>query len=451
MRKSISQEVGKKTIIISFLSQFFQYGVAILVLPAVLSQLAAEDLGVWYIFLSITSMIRLLDFGFAPSIQRNIAYVAAGAKKLKVDGYEITDNNTGINDHLMSSLIQTSKFIYGRVSIAVLLLSLSFGSIYLHFALKETFSISILLVWLVYAVGISIDLYFSYILSILKGLGFISEFNLNIIISKTAYIVMLFVLIYFDYGLISLVVATFANVVIMVALGFFELYRKVDGFKDWYNTKVYENLFNILWKNSRNSGLVSVGVFLLSQSGVLISGIFLNVSEVAQLGLILQLYGILVVLARVLLTTYTPQLSSLWISGDINKIRRVFMKCQLVGYLIFITGLLVIYFFGNTILSQIIHSNVLLPSGAVVLSYGVFYLMEITHGNCCSLISTSNNIPFVNASIVSGLFSIVFTLIFIKFDMGMISFPLALICGSLPYNSWKWPYEAYLMLKNKKK
>lgn len=449
MRKGISQEVGKKTIVISFLSQFFQYGVTILVLPAVLSQLAAADMGVWYIFLSITSMIKLLDFGFAPSIQRNIAYVAAGAKELKVDGYVITDQNSGIDDRLMSSLIQTSKFIYRRISVAVLLLSLSLGSVYLFYALKDSFSVEVLVIWIVYSFGVTFDLYFSYILSLLRGMGFISEFNINIIISKTIYILLLYVLIYFNFGLMSLVIATFANVVIMVALGFFELYRKVDKFKEWFHTKKYENLFHILWKNARNSGLVGVGVFLLSQSGVLISGIFLNVTEVAQLGLILQLYGILVVLARVYLTTYTPQISSLWVSGDIGKIQKVFLKCQLVGYLIYISGVMVIYFMGNTILSQIIHSNVLLPSGSVILLYGFFYMMEITHGNCCSLIGTSNNIPFVNASIVSGLISIVFTLIFIMFNMGMISFPLALICGSLPYNSWKWPYEAYLLLKVK--
>ena len=274
MRKGISQEVGKKTIVISFLSQFFQYGVTILVLPAVLSQLAAADMGVWYIFLSITSMIKLLDFGFAPSIQRNIAYVAAGAKELKVDGYVITDQNSGIDDRLMSSLIQTSKFIYRRISVAVLLLSLSLGSVYLFYALKDSFSVEVLVIWIVYSFGVTFDLYFSYILSLLRGMGFISEFNINIIISKTIYILLLYVLIYFNFGLMSLVIATFANVVIMVALGFFELYRKVDKFKEWFHTKKYENLFHILWKNARNSGLVGVGVFLLSQSVVLISGIF---------------------------------------------------------------------------------------------------------------------------------------------------------------------------------
>ena len=72
--------------------------------------------------------------------------------------------------------------------------------------------------------------------------------------------------------------------------------------------------------------------------------------------------------------------------------------------------------------------------------------MEITHGNCVTLISTENKVPFYKASIVSGVISIIVTLILLVNNVGIYSFPIGLICGSLPYNSWKWPLVVYKML-----
>lgn len=274
----------------------------------------------------------------------------------------------------------------------------------------------------------------------------IADYNINIIISKMVFVISLYIFVFMGMGLLSLVIATFLNVTIMIFMGLHDLFKKVDGFKKWFFAREYDNLFSILWKNARNSGIVSIGVFLLSQAGVLISGFYLNIQEVAQLGLVLQLYGILVVVSRVYFNTFIPKLSALWIGDNIYQIRSLFLRCQLVGYVTFFSGMAVLYFAGDVILKDIIHSNVLLPSGAVILLYGFFNFMEITHGNCCSLISTSNNIPFVKASIASGVISTICTLLFIFLDMGMISFPLGLVCGSLPYNSWKWPCETYKLL-----
>lgn len=446
MRKNFSQEVNKKTILVSYFSQLFQYGLAIIVLPIVLNKLEANELGIWYIFLSVASLVKLLDFGFSPSIQRSIAYVAAGARELKVDGYD-DFKSPYINERLMSSLIQTCKYIYKRIAFAILILSITLGSFYLYYALGKQFDNEILLIWVFYAFGLSLDFYYSYILYILKGMGFLSEFNINIIVSKLAYILILYFLISNGYGLKSLVVATIINVTIMIVMGFLDLYKKVDGFKEWFKAKEYDNLFSVLWKNARNSGVTSIGVFLLSQAGVLISGFYLSISEVAQLGLVLQLYGILIVVSRVYFNTYVPKISSLWIGNNICIIRKLFVKCQMVGYFLFFVGVFIMFFCGDCILSDIIHSKVLLPSKVVILLYAVFYFMEITHGNCCILISSSNNIPFVNASIITGVASVLLTLFFLLLNIGMISFPLGLIFASLPYNSWKWPFMTYRMLK----
>lgn len=438
--------INKKTVIISYITQFFQYGIAIIILPVILHLLDAKDLGIWYIFLSVSHLIGLLDFGFSPSIQRSAAYVASGAKELRKDGFEITQS-TQIHLPLLASLLSTSQSIYKKISLTILILGITFGSLYLYFTLKEDFNYKYISIWVLYLVSVASNFHYNYLLSFLRGLGYINDYNVNVIISKSVYVGILYFFIITGTGLLSLILATFLNTIVMIVLAYRVLNKKIPGFTKLTDNYECENLFPILWKNAKNSGIVSVGVFLLSQSGVFLSGLFLGLEEVASLGLCIQLFTTLVVCSRVYLTTYTPLISALWTKNDKQQIKYIFIKCQFAGYLIFITGFIIITFGGDWILLNIIHSNVCLPGKFTLSLYGLFYLMEITHGNCCSLISTSNNIPFTKASLTAGAISVICTILYAEFGFGIISFPLALVSGSLPYNSWKWPLFVFNKLK----
>lgn len=439
-------KINNNTIIISYITQFFQYGIAIIVLPVILHVLDAKDIGIWYIFLSVTSLVSLLDFGFSASIQRTAAYVASGVSELKKSGV-VVSNNTAINFSLLASLLNTSRNIYFRISLAILIIGSTLGALYIYHIMNGKFTLFYLITWLLYIVSVSANFHYNYLLSFLRGFGYINEYNVNVIISKSVYIIVLYMLVILGAGLISLVAATLANTILMIVLARYVLNKRIKGFSTLTKRYKCENLFDVLWKNAKNSGIVAVGVFLLSQSGVFLSGLFLSLEDVASLGLCIQLFGILVVCSRVYITTYTPKISSLWVKDAKEEIRSLFVKCQIMGYVVFLFGFFVILMAGDWVLVHFLHSNVLLPSAIVIIMYGLFNFMEITHGNCCSLIATSNQIPFTKASLISGGISIVLTIVFAKMELGMLSFPLALVCGSLPYNSWKWPYEVYKLIK----
>ena len=439
--------VSRTTIFLSYLTQFFQYGTGVLILPIILNKLATETIGIWYTFLSIFSLVSLLDFGFSSSFQRFASYVFSGANELLKEGFSKTNNNE-IDGNILYSLIYTRKSIYKRLSIVIFIIMIVIGSLYFRFVVsKELLTFKFAITWLLYATTTAFYFYYSWILSFVRGRGQMHEFNYIVIISKSCYIVVLFVLIIFDFALMSLVVANLVNILVMILMGYHYFYD--DYVKSILQTvdKKPVNYFNIIWKNARNSGIVSIGVFLLSQAGVFLSNFFLPLSEVAQLGITLQIFGVIVILSRVYLTTNIPKISSMWINYDIRGIKKLFIKSQLVGYFIYIPSCLLLLIVGDFILTYIIHSSVLLPSLSVLLLYMLFYFMEITHGNCCTLISTSNRIPFTKASIFAGIISVILTISFALAGLGIISFPLALCCGSLPYNSWKWPYIVYKILK----
>ena len=110
MVKKNNFQIGKKTLLWGYIAQFFQYGTALLILPIVLNQLPAKDMAIWYIFMSIQSIVGLIDFGFSPSISKQVSFVYSGVSSLSKEG--ISDGNTKseLNIALLNDLYKTCIF-----------------------------------------------------------------------------------------------------------------------------------------------------------------------------------------------------------------------------------------------------------------------------------------------------------------------------------------------------
>ena len=72
-------KISKKDLIWSYITQFFQMASGLITLPLILKMLSEEVIGLNYLMLTISSLIALFDFGFAPQFGRNITYLFSGA------------------------------------------------------------------------------------------------------------------------------------------------------------------------------------------------------------------------------------------------------------------------------------------------------------------------------------------------------------------------------------
>ena len=70
----------------SFVFTAIRAGGNLLVLPLMLHKLTPEDLGLWYVFLSLGGMASLVDFGFYPTMSRVTAFLWAGADEIQETG-----------------------------------------------------------------------------------------------------------------------------------------------------------------------------------------------------------------------------------------------------------------------------------------------------------------------------------------------------------------------------
>lgn len=123
-------KLTKKDILWSYISQFLNLGAGLITLPFVLRILTADEIGMNYLMITVSTMVALLDFGFAPQFARNITYVFAGAQALHKEGVEKGADT--INYTLLKNMIGVAKMVYTRLAVLSLLIMLTAGTWYIY-------------------------------------------------------------------------------------------------------------------------------------------------------------------------------------------------------------------------------------------------------------------------------------------------------------------------------
>ena len=122
----------------SYASTICTIGAGVILLPFILNQMSAETVGIWNIFQTITALVLLLDFGFRPSFARNISYIFSGVKQLQVNGVAIIDNDQNDVDYsLLKGTLQAMRSFYRRLSLSMLALLATGGSVYFYYILQK--------------------------------------------------------------------------------------------------------------------------------------------------------------------------------------------------------------------------------------------------------------------------------------------------------------------------
>ena len=149
--------INKKDVVWAYLGTFFRVCTNILLLPVIIYFLSGDELGLWYVFASIAQLVVLLDFGFAPTFARNVAYVWCGAKNLRKQSVEQV-NNCDTDWYEFKSIIETCKLLYFGVAVVSSLILFTVGSFYVVKISSNVY----LWVWVIYALAVAINILYSY-------------------------------------------------------------------------------------------------------------------------------------------------------------------------------------------------------------------------------------------------------------------------------------------------
>ena len=124
--------IGREDVYWNYAATFLKIASSALLLPFILRMMSSEMVGIWAVFMTITSFAALLDFGFGGSFTRNITYVFSGVSALKKEGFEkITDEAQVVDFSLLRGVIYSMRWFYLRMSIILFIILITIGTYYI--------------------------------------------------------------------------------------------------------------------------------------------------------------------------------------------------------------------------------------------------------------------------------------------------------------------------------
>ncbi len=434
--------IAKKDIYWSYLN----YGANVLsnmiILVVAIVILPEKELGMWYTFQSVGAIVQLIDFGFLPCITRNISFAWVGAKELRKNGIPTQTGDT--NFALLKLLIYSSKYIYMFLSIFVLLIGGIIGTGYI-LTISEEINLNYLLIsWLVYVLSLICNIYFGYWAGCLQGVGAIKENNEAKVISFITLIIVTIVFLYCSFGLMAMAGGYLISGIVYRLIAKYK-FSKQQGIREnevLHNEKFSKSdvasIIKIIWPNSWRLGINSISTYLITQGNTLLCSGFLGLSATATYGLSLQICTAIITIAKILMTTYQPQLIELNLKQDKGKIRSLLGMIIAAYWGIVLAGGIAFLTIGIPIIG-ILKPSTFLPR-IVVLYMLVYLALEGNHSCFGVYLTTKNEVPFVRAGVISA-FSVfgVSLLLVWKTNWGIWALMLGQSLVQLVYNNWKWP------------
>ena len=433
--------ITKKDIVWNYIALFFNMGAGVIVLPLILHYLTAEEIGLNYLMLTISSMVALIDFGFAPQIGRNITYALSGANRVEREGLH-DQASVEPNFRLLAIVIEGAKYIYRRLSMVVLILMLTLGTYYIHYVTHGFKDVdNTLWIWIVFCVSNYFNIYFIYYRSLLTGSGKIYESSVSIILSKLTYIIVCGVLAIYGFGLVSIVAANMLAPLVLFLYShkiFYtpELIKKIPV--DIQKDEIKEAISGI-WYNAKKLGINSLGSFAILKLNVFLVGLFLPLPIVGSFGILTQVIPTLSSVATALFHSYQPQIASLQVRHDKVAITKKLSLTVVVYWLTMVLGGIALILLLPWVL-KIIGSNAAIPPMYISILYLFVMILEGNHTIFATVIVTSNRVPFVSAGLISGALIGVLMFLSLKFTtLDLFGVVLAQGVVQLAYNNWKWP------------
>lgn len=433
-------KITKKDVIWGYLAQFLNIGAGILLLPFILKLLPTDLLGVWYIFLTISGFVQMLDFGFQPTFSRNVAYIFSGATELKPDGIEHNKQQLDTPNYvLLKSIIQTMRKFYGYISIGVVVFLLSIGTWYIYSQTNHLNDYNnILIAWTIYILSTVLNFFYSYYNALLIGRGFVKEFNQITIISKLIYLTFATIGLLCGYSIIAIAVANLISSIVnrILANSYFYKNNLKTIIQKTTNTNI--NLFPIIWFNAKKIGIGSIGGFFVQKGNLLFISLFLPLNIVASYGLTQQIVNVIAGVTPLYLSTHLPELYNHRINNNLSEIRRIFGESVFVYFTLYFIGTLLLLLEGNFIL-ELLHSKTYLLSTNVLLLLLIVQFFESNHSMAATLITTGNKVPYVKAALISGACIAVLSPTSLAFsDWGITGVIIITGIVQASYNNWKW-------------
>lgn len=450
---AIRIKARKKDIIWNYVGTIVSISSNFILIPLLLIFLSSEQIGLWYVFVAIAGFAQLLEFGFTPTLSRNILYCLSGKKKLSRVGLASEeDEKKDVGDvdwHLFNVVLKTSKIIYAIIGCLGFLLSTSFGTIYIssithNFSMKWAFSS-----WILFDLSIFANLFFLYCLAFLRGIGDVAGENKSKTIARLGQLIVTAILLVVGLQLLAAAIGYFVYGILLrlLALKAFHKHTDIEEGISSDNERISSNevidiLKTVSFVASRD-GLVSVAWYGATQATTLLCSAFLGLAEAGTYSVMMQFTNGLFNVSSAYMRSFFPSFQSAYVRGDLATQRSIIAR----GLCCYIA----MFALGTVCVTALLPVLALFKSDficdpALYLGLSIYMFLLNQHSLFCNVIVNMNEIPYFKAYLISTFAGLVLSCVLCAyFKLGAWGLVLGQMIPQLAYNNWHWPM--YVMKK----
>jgi O-antigen/teichoic acid export membrane protein len=302
--------------------------------------------------------------------------------------------------------------------------------------------LNIIISWFLFCIINTYNIYTLYYDALLMGFGYVKLSKQYIIISQLVYLFLTILMIYMDFGILSIVVAQGVSLIVRRIL----IYRllSIGNLKQHLTTRKstqIKEVIQAIYPNAIKLGLTGLGAFLVLNSSVLLGSAFISLPEIGSYSISVQVVNVIASLSMVYFNSYIPKLTQLRVRNDVREIRRLYHRSILILILTYFTGGFLLILAGQPIL-HLLGSQTNLLSSVMLFTILLISLLEKNHAMAGGVLLLKNEVPFYKAAIISGIATVIVLYVFLHFlDYGIWAMILAPGLVQIAYQNWKWPLK----------
>lgn len=421
----------------------------VLLLPLLLKVLPERDLGMHYIFLNLAAVIPMMDFGFALSVERAIAYALGGASTLAAQGLGERGPQAGANEAVIRDVVFSARRLYRWLAAGAWVVLAVGGSVLVADRAHETSRPEWTWVaWGVFLVTSSLEIYTGYWVATLRGLNSVTLAARWLSVAYALKLLLAIVLLTAGAGLVAVPAAGLVAGLFLRAGAGRAVGRRVAGPRDGGTEGGASagRILRALWPNSWRLGVQMAALFVSNYTYTFLCSRTFGLEVMYQYGLSVQVMTIALGMAAVWTSVKWPMVAQLRMRGDRAGMRRLLWSRVWLQVLTYLALATVAVTQGQAILALLQTSKQLLPTPWLIL-LAIDGLGQLNFTLWTTVISTENRIPAVWALVTThALGWVTASVLVLGLGYGveaLIWTPLLL--GSL-FNYWWWGREGTRVL-----
>ena len=430
----------KSDVVWNYIGTLFGMASGFLLLPILMAFLPPDYLSLWYIFLSLCTIVSLLNSGLGPSLSRNVMYAWGGADAIQSQGIANAKSDKP-NMPLLRKVLDASKCIHAFTSSIALILLAVFGTVYIRHITQMLPFETILPAWIIFCAAIFLNLYYDYWAVFLRGIGLIASYNKILVASKICDLGIATALLVSGHGIVSVAISYFVSGCVLRLLSKRVFAKRVDikttqPLKS--RIKETKEVVIILWPNSWRDWLVAIADAITTQAMTIVCSLFLSLTDAGIYALSLQFITAIAKASDAILFSYQPEIANCIVLKRYERACSLVSMCMIVYGILFILATVAVIALAIPLLYAISDSYQFdIPTLLLLAVY--MYLLN-RYKLYAAVIALTNNLCYWKSFIVSGVAGLVLSIVALSIlgssTYTLIASQLVMQCA---YNIWKWP------------